>query len=87
MSEQMRDCESVAPYLSPFADGELAEPLHADVASHLSVCDVCAAQVERIRAIGVTDLLGIFDFGGLSTREAKASMGAFARAMRLSSKP
>ncbi len=44
-------------------------------------------KVERIRATGVTDLLGIFDFGGLSTREAKASMGAFARAMRLSSKP
>jgi len=45
------DCDSVAPYLSVFADGELAEPLRAEVAAHASVCETCAAQLDRIRAI------------------------------------
>lgn len=49
------DCASVTPYLSAFADGELAEPLRAEVAAHTSVCDVCAMQLDRIHA--VDDLL------------------------------
>ncbi len=45
------DCQNVAPYLSSFADGELAEPLHAQVAQHVAACERCMADVSRIRAI------------------------------------
>lgn len=45
------DCDSIAPYLSPLADGELAEPLRAEVAAHISACEGCATQLDRIRAI------------------------------------
>ncbi|HEU5346438.1 MAG TPA: zf-HC2 domain-containing protein [Ktedonobacterales bacterium] len=45
------DCAAVTPYLSPFADGELAEPLRSQVAAHIATCDDCAAQLERIRTI------------------------------------
>ena len=52
MSDQDRlDCDSVAPYLSAFADGELAEPLRTEVEAHISGCDYCAAQLDRIRAL------------------------------------
>lgn len=44
-------CEDAAPYLSAFADGELAEPLRTEVAAHVSGCDHCAAQLDRMRAI------------------------------------
>ena len=30
------DCAAVTPYLSPFADGELAEPLRSQVAAHIA---------------------------------------------------
>ncbi len=43
---QTFDCDSVAPYLSPFADGELAEPLRSDVASHVNGCGECEALVD-----------------------------------------
>ncbi|HEY7975405.1 MAG TPA: zf-HC2 domain-containing protein [Ktedonobacterales bacterium] len=46
-----RDCDSVAPYLSAFADGELAEPLRSEVAAHVADCAHCAAQLERVRAL------------------------------------
>lgn len=45
------DCDTVAPYLSPFADGELAEPLRAQVHAHIDGCAHCTGQIDRIRAI------------------------------------
>jgi anti-sigma factor RsiW len=52
MSENdLLDCADIAPYLSPFADGELAEPLRSQVAAHIAVCDACSAQLDRIRAV------------------------------------
>ncbi len=45
------DCDGIAPYLSAFADGELAESLRSEVATHLDGCDHCAAQLDRIRAV------------------------------------
>ena len=44
-------CDDVAPYLSAFADGELAEPLRTEVAAHVSGCDQCSSQLDRIHAI------------------------------------
>ncbi|MDE3229453.1 MAG: zf-HC2 domain-containing protein [Chloroflexota bacterium] len=44
-------CDSVAPYLSAYADGELAEPLRSAVAEHVGGCDDCIARVDRIRAV------------------------------------
>lgn len=44
-------CDSVAPYLSAYADGELAEPLRSAVAEHVGGCDDCSARVDRIRAV------------------------------------
>jgi hypothetical protein len=52
MSDATRlDCAAVAPYLSPFADGELAEPLRAKVAAHVAECAECAARLDRIHAV------------------------------------
>lgn len=52
MSENnLLDCADIAPYLSPFADGELAEPLRSQVAAHVATCDACSAQLDRIRAV------------------------------------
>lgn len=48
---QTFDCDSVASYLSPFADGELAEPLRSDVAAHVNGCGECEAIVQRIRTV------------------------------------
>lgn len=52
MSEnETLDCAAVAPYLSPYADGELAEPLRSQVAAHIAACDDCAARLDRARAV------------------------------------
>ncbi|MGH2504244.1 MAG: anti-sigma factor family protein, partial [Ktedonobacterales bacterium] len=52
MSENdLLDCADIAPYLSSFADGELAEPLRSQVAAHVATCDACSAQLDRIRAV------------------------------------
>lgn len=52
MSEHdLRDCADITPYLSPFADGELAEPLRSQVAAHIATCDDCAARLNRIRDV------------------------------------
>lgn len=40
-------CEDVAPYLSAFADGELLEPLRAEVAEHVATCEACSATLMR----------------------------------------
>lgn len=42
-------CADVAPYLSPFVDGELAAPLRDAVAAHIAGCAACARKVERYR--------------------------------------
>ncbi len=44
-------CADVAPYLSAFADGELAEPLRSRVAAHLATCEACSRQVTRYATI------------------------------------
>jgi hypothetical protein len=44
-------CEDVAPYLSAFADGELPEPLHSEVAEHIAACDACSATLVRYSEI------------------------------------
>lgn len=44
-------CAEVAPYLSAYADGELAEPLRSQVAVHLTTCEDCTAQLARYHAI------------------------------------
>ncbi|HEX2349279.1 MAG TPA: zf-HC2 domain-containing protein [Ktedonobacterales bacterium] len=52
MSENdLLDCADIAPYLSPFADGELAEPLRSQVAAHIAICDACSARLDRIRDV------------------------------------
>lgn len=52
MSDEMTlDCATVAPYLSAFADGELAEPMRSAVAAHTADCAHCTAELDRIRAI------------------------------------
>ena len=43
-------CAEAQPYLSAYADGELAEPLRSQVARHLAGCAECAARVESYRA-------------------------------------
>lgn len=48
---EAHDCQNIAPYLSAFADGELAEPLRSQVAQHVAVCERCTAEVSRIRMI------------------------------------
>ena len=47
-------CAEARPYLSAYADGELAEPLRSQVARHLAGCAECAARVE---SYGATDAL------------------------------
>jgi hypothetical protein len=49
-------CHDAAPYLSAFADGELAEPLRTQIAAHLATCESCAATVASYR--GIDALLG-----------------------------
>lgn len=44
-------CADITPYLSAYADGELAEPLRSQVAAHVATCDACSAQLERISTI------------------------------------
>lgn len=44
-------CDTVAPYLSAYADGELAEPMRSAVADHTSGCDDCMARLDRIHAV------------------------------------
>jgi anti-sigma factor RsiW len=43
-------CAEVRPYLSAYVDGELAEPLRAQVARHLVGCAECAARAESYHA-------------------------------------
>lgn len=43
-------CAEVRPYLSAHVDGELAEPLRAQVARHLAGCAECAARAESYHA-------------------------------------
>ena len=43
-------CAEVRPYLSAYVDGELAEPLRAQVARHLAGCAECAARAESYHA-------------------------------------
>ena len=43
-------CAEVRPYLSAYADGELAESLRSQVARHLAGCVECAARVESYRS-------------------------------------
>jgi anti-sigma factor RsiW len=43
-------CTETRPYLSAYADGELAEPLRSQVARHLAGCAECAARVEGYRS-------------------------------------
>lgn len=49
--QQTLDCDSAAPYLSAYADGELAESLRAEVAAHVSTCGECDARLDRIHAV------------------------------------
>jgi hypothetical protein len=42
-------CADAEPYLSPFVDDELAEPLREQVAAHVAACAACARKVERYR--------------------------------------
>jgi hypothetical protein len=44
-------CHDAAPYLSAFADVELAEPLAAQIATHIATCEPCAAKVARSRQL------------------------------------
>jgi hypothetical protein len=44
-------CAEVRPYLSAYADGELAEPLRSQIARHLAGCAECAARVGGYRSI------------------------------------
>jgi hypothetical protein len=50
-SDTLMRCADVAPYLSAFADGELAEPLRSRVTAHLTTCEACSRQVERYASI------------------------------------
>jgi hypothetical protein len=43
-------CAEARPYLSAYVDGELAEPLRAQVARHISGCAECAARAESYYA-------------------------------------
>ncbi len=56
MSDQPMRCGDAAPYLSAFSDGELEEPLRAQVAAHVLGCPQCEAELRRYAAI--TDLVG-----------------------------
>lgn len=52
MSDNMTlDCSTAAPYLSAFADGELAEPIRSAVAAHTVDCEHCTTELDRIGAI------------------------------------
>lgn len=42
-------CADAEPYLSPFVDDELAEPLREQVATHLATCAACTRKVARYR--------------------------------------
>ncbi|MEO7003587.1 MAG: zf-HC2 domain-containing protein [Ktedonobacterales bacterium] len=50
MSDDLH-CADVEPYLSAFADGELAEPLRSEVAAHVRNCDSCTDEVDRHQTI------------------------------------
>ncbi len=51
LSSALMRCAEAQPYLSAYADGELAEPLRAVVAAHVAGCAACRAEVERSRAV------------------------------------
>jgi len=44
-------CADARPYLSAYADGELAEPLRALVGQHIADCAECRAAVQRAQAV------------------------------------
>lgn len=46
-------CADVAPYLSAFADGELASPMREQVASHVSACETCSARIAHFAEIDI----------------------------------
>ena len=48
-------CAEVRPYLSAYVDGELAEPLRAQVARHISGCAECAAAAAGWSAISFSE--------------------------------
>ncbi len=49
--ETLMRCADARPYLSAYADGELAEPLRAQVAAHIAGCADCRAIVQRAREV------------------------------------
>src|SRR5579859_4758697 len=50
MSAQPMRCREVSRYLSPYADGELAEPLHERVAEHVAGCVSCRRELNRLQS-------------------------------------
>lgn len=50
-AETTMRCEDVAPYLSAYADGELPEPLHSEVAEHVETCEACSETLARYAEI------------------------------------
>ena len=50
MSAEPMRCREVSRYLSPYADGELAEPLRERVAEHLSGCLSCRRELARLQS-------------------------------------
>ncbi len=48
----MRPCEHFEPELSAFLDGELPAREHAAVGAHAQACPSCAAELQRLRAVG-----------------------------------
>ncbi len=50
MSAQAMRCREVSRYLSPYADGELAEPLRERVAEHVAGCVSCRRELTRLQS-------------------------------------
>lgn len=50
MSAQPMRCREASRYLSPYADGELAEPLRERVAEHVAGCISCRRELTRLQS-------------------------------------
>src|SRR5690349_23100121 len=50
MSAQPVRCRDASRYLSPYADGELAEPLRERVAEHVAGCVSCRRELHRLQS-------------------------------------
>lgn len=50
MSAQPMRCREASRYLSPYADGELAEPLRERVAEHVAGCISCRRELHRLQS-------------------------------------